>query len=58
MTYSTLETTLSQGVAVIWLNRPEIRNAMSVALISELTDAVSSAADARSAGPTVLWPVL
>ena len=45
MTYSTLETTLSQGVAVIWLNRPEIRNAMSVALISELTDAVSSAAD-------------
>jgi len=31
MTYSTLKTTLSQGVAVIWLNRPEIRNAMSVA---------------------------
>lgn len=45
MAYSTLQTTLSQGVAVIWLNRPDVRNAMSIELISELTDAVSAAAD-------------
>jgi len=45
MTYTTLETTLQQGVAVIWLNRPELRNAMNATLIAELTDAVSAAAD-------------
>jgi methylglutaconyl-CoA hydratase len=43
MTYTTLETTLQQGVAVIWLNRPDVRNAMSAALIAELTDAVDGA---------------
>lgn len=45
MTYSTLETHLTQGVAVIWLNRPDVRNAMSAELIAELTDAVGTAAD-------------
>lgn len=45
MTYTTLETTLQQGVAVIWLNRPEIRNAMSAALIAELTDAMTAASE-------------
>jgi methylglutaconyl-CoA hydratase len=45
MSYTTLETTLQQGVAVIWLNRPELRNAMNATLIAELTDAVSAAAD-------------
>ena len=45
MTYSTLETTLQDGVAVIWLNRPEIRNALSPELIAELTDAVGAASD-------------
>jgi methylglutaconyl-CoA hydratase len=44
MTYTTLETTLQQGVAVIWLNRPDVRNAMSAELIAELTDAVGTAA--------------
>jgi methylglutaconyl-CoA hydratase len=44
MTYTTLETTLQQGVAVIWLNRPELRNAMNPTLIAELTDAVGAAA--------------
>lgn len=45
MTYSTLETNLTQGVAVIWLNRPAARNAMNAELIAELTDAVGTAAD-------------
>lgn len=45
MTYSTLETTLQQGVAVIWLNRPDVRNAMSAELIAELTDAVGAASE-------------
>ena len=43
MTYTTLETTLQQGVAVIWLNRPDLRNALNAELIAELTDAVSTA---------------
>jgi len=45
MTYSTLQTTLSQGAAVIWLNRPDVRNAMTIELIGELTDAVSTASE-------------
>lgn len=45
MTYATLETTLQQGVAVIWMNRPDVRNALSAELIAELTDAVGAAAD-------------
>ncbi|MCA3180195.1 MAG: enoyl-CoA hydratase/isomerase family protein [Burkholderiaceae bacterium] len=45
MTYTTLETTLQQGVAVIWLNRPDVRNAMSAELIAELTDAVGAASE-------------
>ncbi|HYF60052.1 MAG TPA: enoyl-CoA hydratase/isomerase family protein [Burkholderiaceae bacterium] len=45
MTYATLETVLQQGVAVIWLNRPDVRNAMSAELIAELTDAVGAASD-------------
>ena len=45
MSYSTLETTLQQGVAVIWLNRPDVRNAMSAELIAELTDAVTRASE-------------
>lgn len=45
MTYTTLETTLQQGVAVIWLNRPQIRNAMSPELIAELTDAFGAASE-------------
>lgn len=45
MTYATLETTMQQGVAVIWLNRPDVRNAMSAELIAELTDAVGAASE-------------
>jgi methylglutaconyl-CoA hydratase len=45
MSYQTIETQLQQGVAVIWLNRPELRNALNATLIGEITDAVESAID-------------
>ena len=52
MTYAHLETTLHQGVAVIWMNRPQIRNALSAALIAELTDAVSAASEDPRCAPS------
>jgi methylglutaconyl-CoA hydratase len=41
--YTCLETQLQHGVAIIWMNRPEVRNAMNGQMISELNDAVQSA---------------
>lgn len=43
MSYQTIETQLQQGIALIWLNRPELRNAMNDQLIDDLTDAVGAA---------------
>lgn len=43
MTYTTIETELTQGVALIWLNRPDLRNAMNDVLLAELDDAVDAA---------------
>jgi methylglutaconyl-CoA hydratase len=43
--YSTIETVFSNGVAQIWLNRPELRNAMNDVLIAELHDAIGAAID-------------
>lgn len=40
MDYRNLEIEVARGVATIWLNRPDMRNAMNEALISELTGAV------------------
>lgn len=45
MTYSTIETELTHGVALVWLNRPELRNAMNDVLIDEVTDAAQRAID-------------
>lgn len=45
MDYRTIETALTQRVALIWLNRPEVRNAMDDALIGELADAVQCAVE-------------
>lgn len=45
MSYHCLQTTLDQGVGVIWLNRPQVRNALNVELIAELTDAVQAASE-------------
>lgn len=43
--YQTIQTELRQGVALIWLNRPDVRNAMNDVLIDELTDALARAQD-------------
>ncbi|HMN84262.1 MAG TPA: enoyl-CoA hydratase/isomerase family protein [Burkholderiaceae bacterium] len=45
MNYQTIETQLQQGIAVIWLNRPDVRNAMNDAMLAELNDAVDAATD-------------
>lgn len=43
MSYQTLETSMQQGVAVIWLNRPDLRNAMNDVVMIELADAIGRA---------------
>lgn len=43
MTYETLQTQLNQGIALVWLNRPDVRNAMNDVMIGELTDAFERA---------------
>lgn len=45
MSETLLETTLQQGVAVLWMNRPELRNALNPALIEALTEAVEAASE-------------
>ncbi len=45
MTYRSIGTQLQQRVAVIWLNRPDVRNAMDDVLIDELADALERAMD-------------
>ncbi|MSQ55927.1 MAG: enoyl-CoA hydratase/isomerase family protein [Betaproteobacteria bacterium] len=37
MKYATIEVRMGQGVALIWLNRPDMRNAFNEAMIAELT---------------------
>ncbi|MCL4747873.1 MAG: enoyl-CoA hydratase/isomerase family protein [Burkholderiaceae bacterium] len=41
MTYTTIEIETAAGVARLWLNRPELRNAMNDVLIGELNDALA-----------------
>lgn len=43
MSYETLEIDTGGGVARIWLNRPEVRNAMNATLIAELGAAIDAA---------------
>lgn len=49
MSYETLETDNTGGVGRIWLNRPDVRNAMSATMIAELAAAI----DAANADPAV-----
>jgi methylglutaconyl-CoA hydratase len=39
MAYTTIEISIADGVAVLWLNRPEVRNAFNETMIAELTTA-------------------
>ena len=41
-TYETLETEQQEGIGIIWLNRPVVRNAFNDAMIGELHDALSA----------------
>ncbi len=45
MNYTTIETQLAQGIAVIWLNRPDARNAMNDQMLAELNDAMDAAGE-------------
>ncbi|MFP5460994.1 MAG: enoyl-CoA hydratase/isomerase family protein [Gammaproteobacteria bacterium] len=54
MTYTTIETELTQGVALVWLNRPALRNAMNDVLIDETADAVQRAIDDEAVRAIVL----
>jgi methylglutaconyl-CoA hydratase len=45
MNYTTLDTELKQGIALIWLNRPDVRNAMNDQMIADLHDAFDAAID-------------
>jgi methylglutaconyl-CoA hydratase len=43
MKYENLEISIQMGVCVIWMNRPEVRNAFNETMIAELTRAYQSA---------------
>ena len=43
MKYKTLEILVRQSVGVIWMNRPEVRNAFNETMIAELTQAFQAA---------------
>ncbi|MGB7540812.1 MAG: enoyl-CoA hydratase-related protein, partial [Burkholderiales bacterium] len=42
MKYKTIELQSGQGVCVVWLNRPEVRNAFNRTMIAELTAAFAA----------------
>ena len=43
MKYKTLEIVVRHGVSVIWMNRPDLRNAFNETMIAELTQAFKAA---------------
>jgi methylglutaconyl-CoA hydratase len=43
MNYETLQIAVDSGVSVIWMNRPEVRNAFNETMIAELTQAFRTA---------------
>ena len=54
MKYKTLEIFLQQNVGVIWMNRPEVRNAFNETMIAELTQAFQAADADKSIRAVVL----
>src|SRR5690348_18408691 len=54
MPYETIEIQAAHGAAVLWLNRPEVRNAFNEIMIAELTAAFGE----LDADPTVRAVVL
>jgi methylglutaconyl-CoA hydratase len=54
MKYETLQIAAQHGVGVIWLNRPEVRNAFNETMIAELTQAFRAADADKSIRVVVL----
>jgi methylglutaconyl-CoA hydratase len=54
MSFQTLQLERRAGTAVIWLNRPEVRNAFNDAMIAELVQAVRQAGEDDSARAVLL----
>ena len=54
MKFETLEITVRDGVGVIWMNRPEVRNAFNETMIAELTQAFKGADADKSLRAVVL----
>ena len=54
MKYKTLEIFVRQGVSVIWMNRPEVRNAFNETMIADLTQAFQAADADKSIRAVVL----
>jgi methylglutaconyl-CoA hydratase len=54
MNYTTVETELKQGVSTIWLNRPDVRNAMNAQMFTDLHHALDAAIDDQSTRVIVL----
>src|ERR1700690_1125072 len=54
MKYKTLEIAVRHGVSVIWMNRPEVRNAFNETMIAELTQAFRAADADQSVRAVVL----
>jgi methylglutaconyl-CoA hydratase len=45
MKYTHIEFELSEGAGIVWLNRPEVHNAMNEEMITEIVDAFSKAGE-------------
>ena len=54
MKYETLQIAAQHGVGVIWMNRPEVRNAFNETMIAELTQAFKAADADKSLRAVVL----
>lgn len=54
MSYTTIQHQVQQGVCTLTLNRPEVRNAMSLAMVNELLQALQSAEQDPSVRAIVL----
>jgi len=54
MKYKTLQVASQHGVCVIWMNRPEVRNAFNETMIAELTQAFKAADADKSQRAVVL----
>ena len=54
MKYQTLKIVVQHGIALIWMNRPEVRNAFNEIMIGELTQAFKAADADKSVRAVVL----